>query len=217
MTNARENDLPEPVFLSAPKAATLCGVSRNTVCCWIRDGKLPSYRTAGGKNLIRPGDLVKFMRTNSMFVPQSLVEMAELDEKTMGQAEAEKTTDREPAILIVDDDPGARGLAVKCLEDMGLPILQAETGFEALHLLVQHPEVALVILDLVMPGQHGTKTFEEIRKQDMGMPVIVVTGYTAEGKETLFGDTGPDLIITKPYDPEDLIQAAQAFLADLGL
>ena len=134
-----QDDLPEPVFLSAPKAATLCGVSRNTVCCWIRDGKLPSYRTAGGKNLIRPSDLVAFMRGNSMFVPQSLVEMAESDEQSVGAGEEAKTDGVEPSILVVDDDSGARTLAVKCLEDIGLPVLEAETGYEALHILTPTP------------------------------------------------------------------------------
>ena len=80
-----KRDIPEPVFLSAPKAATLCGVSRNTICCWIRDGKLPSYRTAGGKYLIRPTDLIGFMRDNSMFVPQTLVEIATEDEECQFQ------------------------------------------------------------------------------------------------------------------------------------
>ena len=74
-----------------------------------------------------------------------------------------------------------------------------------------------MVLDLVMPGQHGSTTFQEIRKQHERMPVIVVTGYTQDGRESMFGEKGPDLIMTKPYDPEDLVQAAQAFLSDLGL
>ena len=41
----------------------------------------------------------------------------------------------------VDDDPGARAMAVRCLTKVGLPIFEAETGFEALHILTQHPEV----------------------------------------------------------------------------
>ena len=216
--------LPEPVFLSAPKTATLCGVSRNTVCCWIREGKLPSYRTAGGKNLIRPSELVSFMREHSMFIPQSLAEMATADEQAMGattqedsSATEEKVTSKEPGILVIDDDPGARKMAVRCLTKLGQPIFQAETGFEGLHILTQHPEMALVVLDLVMPGQHGADTLKEIRKQHDKLPVIVVTGFAAEGKDRLFGELAPDLIMTKPYEPKDLIQAAQAFVSDLGL
>jgi excisionase family DNA binding protein len=208
--------IPAPVFLSAPKAATLCGVSRNTVCCWIREGKLPSYRTAGGKNLIRPSDLLMFMRANSMFVPQDLVDLAQSDDQKQ-QNDDEKTTNVEPAVLVVDDDKDARAMAVMSLKDLGLPILEASTGYEALHLLVQHPEVALVVLDLVMPGQHGSDTLKDIRKRDDRLPVIVVSGFASDGHEDVFAEIQPDLIITKPYDPKDLKQAAQAYLADLGL
>ena len=47
-------ELPDPSYISAPQAAKLCGVTRNTMCTWIRQGHLPSYKTLGGRNLIRP-------------------------------------------------------------------------------------------------------------------------------------------------------------------
>ena len=215
---ATEQNIPEPVFLSAPKAATICGVSRNTVCCWIRDGKLPSYRTAGGKNLIRPSDMVKFMRENGMFVPQSLAEMAAQDDKTMAAGSTrEMKTSVEPSILVVDDDVQARELAVRSLGKLGLPLLEAETGYEALHILVQRPEVSLIILDLVMPGQHGSETFVEIRKQNKGLPVIVVTGFPPSDSDPIFSEVEPDLIIKKPYEPSQLLEAARAFITEVGV
>lgn len=212
-------DLPQPTFLSSPKVANICGVTRNTVCCWIRDGKLPSYRTAGGKNLIRPVDLVDFMGANHMFIPEALRKLAEED-RTLAPnlAGKERVTSAEPVILIVDDDASARGFAAKCLESLGLPILQAETGYEALHLLTRRSEVALIILDMVMPGQHGSKTFTEIRKDFPHMPVIVCTGYPIEEVLKKF-DSGakPELIVQKPYRPAHLQDAARAFLADVGI
>jgi excisionase family DNA binding protein len=211
--------IPEPIFLSAPKAANLCGVSRNTICCWIRDGKLSSYKTAGGKYLIRPQDLIEFMRLNSMFVPPSLLETADKDE----QQQAGKTyksnyrqTEVEPAILVVDDDPDMRLLLRKTLETLGLPIVEAEDGYEALHHLTQNPLIALVILDLVMPGQHGTKTFEEIRSKFISLPVIICTGHTLEEAEKILGDQTPDLIVTKPFQTSYLQSVASTFLSDLG-
>lgn len=211
----KSSELPQPSFLSSPKVATICGVTRNTVCCWIRDGKLPSYRTAGGKNLIRPSDLLDFMQGNNMFVPDMLIQMAAADQDAA--IEAERVTSSEPSILIVDDDAAARTLAKRCLSALELPILEAETGFEALHLLLQRPDVALVILDMVMPGQHGSKTFVEIRRQYPGMPVIVVTGYLIEEMAEKFTEQKPDLMLAKPYQPSHLVDAARAFLADVGI
>lgn len=210
-------DIPEPTFLSSPKVATICGVTRNTVCCWIREGKLPSYRTAGGKNLIRPTDLVDFMRSNNMFIPDMLTELARADQELASAGSEERTTTSEPAILVVDDDAAARSLAARCMQRLDLPVLEAETGYEALHLLLQRPDVALVILDMVMPGQHGSKTFQEIRKQYPQIPVIVVTGYPVEEMSQHFDELRPELMLSKPFQPAHLIDAAKAFLADVGI
>lgn len=216
--------IPEPVFLSAPKAATLCGVSRNTICCWIRDGRLPSYRTAGGKYLIRPGDLIGFMRENRMYVPPTLEEIAAEDEQRQAGEEtsappspgADRETDQEPAILVVDDDSNMRQLTSRTLTPLGLPVIEAEDGYDAMHRLTQNPLIALVVLDLIMPGQGGAKTFEQIRDTFPSLPVIICTGQTLEEAEKMFGDRKPDLILTKPYQPSHLSSAASTFLADLG-
>jgi CheY-like chemotaxis protein len=191
-----KKDIPEPVFLSAPKAATLCGVSRNTICCWIRDGKLPS-----------------------MFVPRALDEIAQEDESNNAAPDVvgeERSTTQEPAILIVDDDENARVLAVRTLSRLNLPIIEAEDGYDAMHKLTKNPHIGLIILDLIMPGQDGAKTFLEIRKSNASIPVIICTGYPPDESEKLFGDLEPDLVITKPYQPSHLVNAASTFLADLG-
>lgn len=213
-----KNQIPEPLFLSAPKAANLCGVSRNTICCWIRDGKLPSYRTAGGKYLIRPGDLIQFMQDNHMYIPPVLEEIAAKDQKNQHDhpGNAQRKTTQEPAILIVDDDPIMRDLNQRSLAPLGLPLIQAEDGYDALHQLTKNPLIALVILDLVMPGQTGEKTFQEIRKTFPYLPVIICTGQDMAYASNLFGELKPDLIITKPYQPSHLLKSASTFLADLG-
>ena len=216
-------NVPEPIFLSAPKAANYCGVSRNTICCWIRDGKLPSYRTAGGKYLIRPNELIRFMESNQMFVHDALRELAALDERQSGGApttgnamQQNRGFQKEPAILVVEDEPHARAMAVRALQRLNAPILEAENGYEAMHLLTTHPEIAVVILDLVMPGQDGYTTFKLLRKDNKTLPVIVVTGNPPDASEKAFGDEEPDLIITKPYHPSHLTSATSTFMADMG-
>jgi excisionase family DNA binding protein len=213
--------LPKPVFISAPKAANLCGVSRNTACCWLRDEKLPSYRTVGGRYLIRPDDLIAFMKKNGLFVPAVLKQLAELDKLNQQpdpdlQKKNTVKVNEEPAILIVDDDPHMRDLTRRTLEPLGLTILQAEDGYDALHQLVQNPLIALVILDLIMPGQAGELTFTEIRKAFPVLPVIICTGQDIEEARSRFKNQKPDLILTKPYQPAHLINSAATFLADLG-
>jgi len=74
-------------------------------------------------------------------------------------------------------------LAVRTIQKLNVPVLQAENGFEAMHLLMKHPETALIILDLIMPGQDGVKTFQEIRKMNESIPVIIVTGYPPDASE----------------------------------
>ena len=209
------HEIPEPVYLSAPKAATLCGVSRNTICCWIRDGKLSSYTTAGGKYLIRPTDLVKFMKASHMFIPQALLDMAAKDETMHSSASNPPTRSSGPvpAILVVDDDARARELAVRALGGLKATVIQAENGYEAMHLLTKNPDIALVVLDLIMPGQDGVRTYKEIRAKNTELPVIIITGYPPEDTEQAFGDEEPDLLLTKPYSPMDLEKAANAMLS----
>jgi len=213
-----KNNLPEPIFLSAPKAANLCGVSRNTICCWIREERLPSYTTPGGRYLIRPVELIGFMQENNMFVPPALDDLAAEDEanqQTESSSEKRETT-QEPAILVVDDDSDMREVADRTLKPIGLPILHAENGYEAMHHLTKNPLIALVVLDLNMPGQPGEKTFVEIRKTFPGLPVIICTGQTHEEAAERFSEQKPDLIMTKPYQSSHLFGAASTFLEDLG-
>lgn len=215
----KKNDIPEPVFLSAPKAASLCGVSRNTICCWIRDEKLPSYRTAGGKYLIRPADLMGFMRNNSMFVPPALVEIAAEDEKNVGappQEEQHRRTENEPMILVVDDDEAMRRMVTLTLKSLKLPIVEAQNGFEALHLFTVNPTIGLVILDMMMPGQGGADTFKQIRKLSPTVPVVVLTGQSQAYAEEAFAGGPPDMILYKPVQADHLRSVASTYLSDLG-
>lgn len=214
MSNKIRN-LPEPVFLSAPKAANLCGVSRNTICSWIRDGKLASYNTAGGKYLIRPVDLMTFMRDNGLFIPPGLPALVAEDEQYDPSTD-EKTADKEPTILIVDDEPNMRLVLSKCLAKLNLPVEEAENGFEALHKLTVNPLIALVILDMMMPGQGGAATFELIRKNYPSVPVIIVTGKQLREVEAEFIRDKPDFILTKPFDATHLTDVCNTFLNNLG-
>jgi len=158
------------------------------------------------------------MQKNNMFVPPALEEIArqdELNQKPDTEPTARKTV-QEPAILVVDDNSDIRDLTSRLLEPLGLPVYQAENGYDAMHQLTKNPLIALVILDLMMPGQTGDKMFLELRKSFPSLPVIVCTGQTLQDAEGRFNEEKPDLILTKPIQASHLVRSAATFLDDLG-
>jgi len=210
--SAAKEDIPEPFFLSSPKAATLCGVSRNTICGWIRNGKLPSYRTPGGKYLLRPDELILFMRENGMYVSPGLEDLARYEK--LGPPPENPVA--EPAILVVDDEPDMRKLITATLQSLGLPILTAVNGFDAMHKITVLPNIALVVMDMMMPGQGGATTFDIIRKESPSLPVVMVTGLDPDDAAAHFKESRPDFILTKPFNGSHLREICATYLNDLG-
>jgi excisionase family DNA binding protein len=211
-----KSSYPEPKYLSVPDAAKYCGVSRNTVYTWVRKGKLGAYQTPGKTNLIRPSDLVRFMHASGLFVPPGLTELGHEDEKLLGPNVPPTQTTAKLAhpdlhILAVDDDPLTRSFYARGLQNF-CKLTLAETGFEALHLITTHPGISLVMLDLRMPGQHGMKTFREIRQLNPNLPVIVVSGFAEDWMPGLAGGTVE--VIRKPFEPADIQKAALRIVKD---
>jgi len=207
-------NLPKPRFLTAPDAAGLCGVTRNTVFNWVRNGKLKAYQTPGKTNLIRPSDLVKFMQESGMFVPEELAKMASED-AALQMAEAKVAPaeeDPRPKVLVVDDDPAVRNVIVRTLRGIA-PLYEAETGYEALHLLTLHKDIRLVLLDLRMPGQHGLKTLREIKVSHPRVPVAIVTGYEGEITPDVIQEGLVARLIRKPFEISDLQNTVKELLA----
>jgi len=206
-------ELPRPRFLTPPEAATWCGVTRNTVFNWVRQGKLKAYQTPGKTNLIRPSDLVSFMEASGMFVPKELFDLAREDTAVQAaQTHAEPPgADAQPKVLIVDDDAAVRNVTNRALQGIA-PIYEAETGFEALHLLTLHKDIRVVLLDLHMPGQHGLKTLREIKSLYPSVQVVIVTAYAGEIMPEMSADGTIAKILLKPFRIEEIQRIVQDLL-----
>lgn len=198
----KKQDLSQPTFITVPRAATLCGVSRNTMFQWVRQGKVKAYQTPGKTNLIRPSDLVAFMRESGMFVPPDLATLAQEDLKLEARFGALATAGDFVA-LVVDDDAAVREVVAHALREI-CPVLQAQTGYEALHLLTLNANIRLVLLDLRMPGQHGLQTLKEIQMFRPDVRVMIVTGYDDEIPVEVRHAVPPVPIIGKPFDVDVL-------------
>jgi two-component system, OmpR family, alkaline phosphatase synthesis response regulator PhoP len=119
-------------------------------------------------------------------------------------------------ILIVDDEPHLRTLiqqTLEQLEDEGVDLLTASNGEEALASIEAH-RPGLVFLDVMMPKLSGFDVCQRT-KRELGMTDVYVVLLTAKGQEfdrQKGQEVGADLYMTKPFDPDALLQKARDVL-----
>ena len=114
-------------------------------------------------------------------------------------------------ILGVDDESRMRKLVRDFLEREGFEVLEAGDGVEAMDLFYEEKEVALVILDVMMPKMDGWQTLREIR-QTSQVPVIMLTARSEERDELQGFKLGVDEYISKPFSPKILVARVEAVL-----
>ncbi len=109
-------------------------------------------------------------------------------------------------ILLVDDEEIIRQLGADILEDMGYKVLTASSGEEALQIYREYQsEIALVVLDVMMPGQGGKETFFRLREIDPVIKVLLSSGYSTHGEVEEILREGVGGFIQKPYREDELI------------
>ena len=122
----------------------------------------------------------------------------------------------EQKILIVDDEAHIRmliGQTLEELEDEGVEFLTAENGEIALD-IIQKENPQLVFLDVMMPKMNGMEVCRRVKKE-LGMENVFIVLLTAKGQETDRQkglDVGADVYMTKPFDPEVLLNKAREVL-----
>ena len=103
-------------------------------------------------------------------------------------------------ILVVDDEPAVRKVTTRMLEACGLSVRVACDGHEGLAMYLEHrQEIALVLLDLTMPGLNGEEVFLEIRKVDPLIPIVLMTGFTEHDASERFRGRNLNGLLQKPF------------------
>ncbi|MBM4431933.1 MAG: response regulator, partial [Chloroflexi bacterium] len=114
-------------------------------------------------------------------------------------------------ILIVEDDASVRQVLVNSVERLQYRVLAAASGQEALALLEQHAEVALVLSDLIMPAMGGKELLRAIRERGLHLPVVLLSGYPLDSDLPDMQALGLAGWLLKPPDGAELARAlAQA-------
>lgn len=122
-----------------------------------------------------------------------------------------------PRVLVVDDNPVARGVAAITLESAGMEVAEAADGEEALDRLAAEPADA-VVLDIMMPGLSGHDVLREraARRLAPDAAVVMLTCKTDDADITRAFEAGAADYLTKPFDPDELVRAVRAAVYRTG-
>lgn len=114
-------------------------------------------------------------------------------------------------ILVVDDESRMRKLLKDFLVKSGYEVLEAEDGEKAIDIFLMAKDIALIILDVMMPKMDGWEVCREIRKNSK-VPIIMLTAKSSEADELKGFELGVDEYISKPFSPKILVARVEAVL-----
>ncbi|MCA2200934.1 HAMP domain-containing protein [Streptomyces sp. SMS_SU21] len=177
--------------------------------------EVTSYREA------QNGPAALFRRRRRVSLRQDQRPSAELEEWPAVEQEAQAArTPRKgirfggQKVLIVDDDIRNVFALTSVLEQHGLSVLYAENGREGIEVLEQHDDVAVVLMDIMMPEMDGYATTTAIRRmpQFAGLPIIALTAKAMKGDREKAIESGASDYVTKPVDPDHLLTVMEHWM-----
>ncbi|MEU3463109.1 HAMP domain-containing protein [Streptomyces sp. NPDC006733] len=121
-------------------------------------------------------------------------------------------------VLIVDDDIRNVFALTSVLEQHGLTVLYAENGREGIEVLEQHDDVAIVLMDIMMPEMDGYATTTAIRRmpQFAGLPILALTAKAMKGDREKSIESGASDYVTKPVDTDHLLTLMEQWMSARG-
>lgn len=119
-------------------------------------------------------------------------------------------------ILVVDDESRMRKLVKDFLVKNRFQVIEAENGAEAVDIFFEEKDIALMILDVMMPKMDGWEVCREIRQYSK-VPIIMLTARGDERDELLGFELGVDEYISKPFSPKILVARVEAILRRTNL
>ncbi len=115
------------------------------------------------------------------------------------------------SLLVADDDDLLRNLVKEVLEEQGYQVYEAADGEEALDIFWEHSEIALVILDIMMPKLDGMVVLDEIRERS-DIPILMLTALGDSSSELSCLKHGASDFVSKPFHYEILVERVKNLL-----
>jgi PAS domain S-box-containing protein len=114
--------------------------------------------------------------------------------------------------LLVDDNKDVLIYLNRILTDTGVSIITARSGFEAIEIIKETPDIDVVLLDMQMPEMNGIETTREIRKIRKNLPIIAQTAFIFEDDKDIILEAGCDACLIKPIRREHLLTVMSSFV-----
>lgn len=115
------------------------------------------------------------------------------------------------SLLVADDDDLLRNLVKEVFEEQGYQVYEAADGEEALDIFWEHSEIALVILDIMMPKLDGLAVLDEIRERS-DVPILMLTALGDSSSELSCLKHGASDFVSKPFHYEILVERVKNLL-----
>ncbi len=119
-------------------------------------------------------------------------------------------------ILVCEDELSIRSFVVVNLRRAGYEVIEAGSGEEALALYEKHPDAAIALLDVMLPGIDGFETCSRLRAQSETMGIIMLTARTQETEKVNGLKMGADDYVTKPFGIAELLARVAALARRLS-
>ena len=114
-------------------------------------------------------------------------------------------------ILVVDDESRMRKLVKDFLTVKGFQVIEAEDGEQAIDIFFEEKDIALILLDVMMPKMDGWEVLKTIRQYSQ-IPILMLTARGEEQDELQGFKLGADEYISKPFSPKILVARVEAIL-----
>ena len=115
------------------------------------------------------------------------------------------------SILVIDDEPAIRDMLQIALDTAGFKVGLAEDAKQAYPIIIDTPP-DLILLDWMMPGTSGIELLRRLRRDEINVPVIMLTAKVEEASKISGLDSGADDYIAKPFSPRELVSRVKAIL-----
>jgi CheY-like chemotaxis protein len=126
---------------------------------------------------------------------------------------SEQIMKKTETVLAVDDDDQVLRIAGRILAQLGYIVLCAQGGSEAVEIYKEKKDkIDLVLLDIIMPDMDGGKVYDSMKEINPDVKVLLMSGYSGDGKAKALLASGCDAFIEKPFEMQELSQKIREIL-----